>query len=240
MKELSVVSYNIHKGFSPFGRQYTLASIKERLESLNADIVFLQEVRGLCSKGEHANQLEHLADTLWPHTAYGRNAIYTSAHHGNAILSRYPMIEMENRDVSRNRFEKRGILYSGLKLEGMDIPIHLFCIHLNLLERDRFFQARELLEFIYEKANPLHPVIVAGDFNDWTGRLTRYLSGHLIGEPADSEKKIKTYPSFLPMLQLDRILVKNMHMMTLKNMSSQEWQGLSDHLPLVARVALGR
>ena len=238
MNELKIVSYNIHKGFSLLGRRYTLDSIKVQLESLNADLVFLQEVRGLCPKGEYANQLEHLADSLWPHTAYGKNAIFNAAHHGNAILSRYPLDNQENRDVSRNRFERRGILYSSLHLPNFENPMHLFCLHLNLLEKDRFRQAEDLREFVGEKSEKHEPVIVAGDFNDWTGRLTNHLgdfmdhSSDKVGEP------LTTYPSFYPVFQLDRIFTKNVDLIHLERLRSKKWERLSDHLPLMARVAI--
>ena len=43
---------------------------------------------------------EFLADTMWSDFAYGRNAVYPQGHHGNAVLSRYPIEHYENRDVS--------------------------------------------------------------------------------------------------------------------------------------------
>ncbi len=238
MKELNIISYNIHKGFSLFGRKYTLSLIKQYLETLDADLVFLQEVRGLCPKGEHSNQLEHLADTLWPHSAYGKNAAYTSAHHGNAILSRYPMDKLENRDISQNRFERRGILYSRLQIESVESPMHLFCLHLNLREKARFLQVRDLLEFVDEKVEAKDPIIIAGDFNDWTGRLTSYLMNFFDIAENQGEDKLKTYPSFFPLLSLDRIFTKNIKLLSLERVSSQIWVGLSDHLPLKARISV--
>lgn len=55
-------------------------------------------------------QLEALADKQWPHFAYGRNAVYDNGHHGNAILSRYPIRETSNFDVSQHSTESRGVL----------------------------------------------------------------------------------------------------------------------------------
>src|SRR5665647_3409505 len=84
----------------------------DHLHLLDVDIVFLQEVQG-----EHAHhaahvlnwpvapQYEFLADEVWQDYAYGRNAIYDQGHHGNAILSRFPIISAENQDVSAHRFE---------------------------------------------------------------------------------------------------------------------------------------
>lgn len=43
---------------------------------------------------------EFLADTMWSDYAYGRNAVYPEGHHGNAVLSRFPIEYYENRDIS--------------------------------------------------------------------------------------------------------------------------------------------
>ena len=44
---LSLVTYNIHKGFSQFNRRLTVHDLRDRLRHLNPDLVFLQEVQGL-------------------------------------------------------------------------------------------------------------------------------------------------------------------------------------------------
>src|SRR5216117_2882684 len=89
--------------------------LREHLQVLGADIIFLQEVQGLHSR--HAArfedwpdepQYEFLADQVWPEFAYGRNAVYDYGHHGNAILSRYPIVRAENQDVSHHALERRG------------------------------------------------------------------------------------------------------------------------------------
>ena len=110
---LQVLSYNIHKGFSSGNRNFVLHQIREAIRTVRADLVFLQEVLGehrehqrkYSAHWERDSQFEFLADEVWPHFAYGKNAIYTSGHHGNAILSRYPFTFFENIDISTNRME---------------------------------------------------------------------------------------------------------------------------------------
>src|SRR4051812_49103388 len=105
--KIRVLSYNIHKGYSPLNRKFILNEVKEALRELNADIVFLQEISGQdLSKPSQLdgwpdnNQFEFLADEVWPHHAYGRNAIADSRHYGNAILSRFPIVEYENINIT--------------------------------------------------------------------------------------------------------------------------------------------
>src|SRR2546427_10468225 len=110
---LHVSTYNIHKGFSQFNRRMMIHELRDHLQVLGADIIFLQEVQGLHSR--HAArfedwpdepQYEFLADQVWPEFAYGRNAVYDHGHHGNAILSRYPIVRAENQDVSHHALER--------------------------------------------------------------------------------------------------------------------------------------
>ena len=72
-----------------------------------ADVVFLQEVLGTHSRHQkkvdnwpEAPHYEFLADTMWPQFAYGRNAVYPRGHHGNAVLSKFPIVHHRNHDVS--------------------------------------------------------------------------------------------------------------------------------------------
>ena len=100
IQTLRAATYNIHKGFSFFKRRMVIHELREKLRALNADLVFLQEVLG--SHDRHAArhddwprepQYEFLAHAVWNDFAYGRNAVYDAGHHGNAILSRFPMLE---------------------------------------------------------------------------------------------------------------------------------------------------
>ena len=103
MTSLKIATYNIHKGFSHFNRRVVLHELRDRLRELDADIVFLQEVQG--ENTRHAEryhnypdgaQHEFIAEEIWPHCAYGKNSVYEAGHHGNAILSRFPILQSLN------------------------------------------------------------------------------------------------------------------------------------------------
>ena len=126
---LTVVTYNIHKGFSALNGRLVVHEIRERLRSLSPDVVFLQEVQGAHSR--HSRR--HLA---WPeaaqheflahegeHSAYGMNAEYRDGHHGNAIVSRYPILKSENLDISHHALECRGLLHCEMAVPGWDEPL---------------------------------------------------------------------------------------------------------------------
>ena len=138
----TVATYNIHKGFSHLTRRVVIHELKERLHGLSADILFLQEVQG--AHRRHARryrnwpgkpQHEFIADAVWHEVAYGRNAVYRQGHHGNAVLSRFPILAQANLDISAHSFESRGLLHCVLRL-GRGLPtLHCINVHLGLFER---------------------------------------------------------------------------------------------------------
>ena len=116
--KLRIATYNIHKGISALRSMPRIHALKQALTALEADILFLQEVQGRHDK----YATKHAA--LWPeqaqhqflagdshHAVYGMNAVYDHGHHGNALLSRYPVLSATNQDVSDHAFESRGILH---------------------------------------------------------------------------------------------------------------------------------
>jgi endonuclease/exonuclease/phosphatase family metal-dependent hydrolase len=105
--------------------------LRERLAGLDADILFLQEVVGVHEghAARHGNwpakpQHEFIADTTWHEVAYGRTAIYRHGHHGNAVLSRYPITAQENIDISAHPFESRGLLHCAIRIAENEPVVH--------------------------------------------------------------------------------------------------------------------
>ena len=184
---LRIATYNFHKGFSQFNRRLVVHELRSHLRLIDADIVFLQEVHG--SNTRHAArfgdwpdepQYEFLADQVWPEFAYGRNAVYDYGDHGNALLSRYPIVSVHNQDVSGHRFERRGLLHCVIALPGAGQALHCFCVHLALGERSRQMQIGAVIERIRSEVPADAPLILAGDFNDWRNRAGHRLQ-HEIG-----------------------------------------------------------
>lgn len=246
-RRLHVVSYNIHKGFSQANR-FILGRIKDALHDIGADLVFLQEVIGEHS-GHKAKlkewpvhtQLEYLADSLWQHHAYGRNAVYTEGHHGNAIMSQHPFSFFENLDVSTNRFERRGLLHGTVEFGDPNRPLHVICLHLDLLERGRKQQIQRLCQRIEEKVPHDCPLIIAGDFNDWRESLSRPLEEILEVQEVFKVQQgshARSFPSWLPMLPLDRIYFRRLKLIEARCLQGPPWNQLSDHNALYAELEL--
>jgi endonuclease/exonuclease/phosphatase family metal-dependent hydrolase len=243
-----VLTVNIHKGFTFFNRKFILPELREAVRTVGADVVFLQEVTGNHIK--HADKFdnypdtphyEFLADTIWPQFAYGRNAVYTNGHHGNAVLSKFPIVRFENRDVSISGPERRGLLHCELKVPGRSVNVHAICVHLGLMETHRV-QQMEMLCDLVRKDIPAHaPVVVAGDFNDWRLRAHTVLETgadlHEVFVQANGQAA-RTFPARLPLLRLDRIYVRNAIGHAPVVLPSRPWSHLSDHAPLAAEIEL--
>jgi endonuclease/exonuclease/phosphatase family metal-dependent hydrolase len=245
---LRVATYNIHKGFSSFSRRMAIHELRDKLRELGSDLVFLQEVHG--DQSRHAAryedwpaapQYEFLADAMWPDFAYGRNAVYDAGHHGNAILSRYPIVRWDNQDISSHRFERRGLLHCEIEIPGWPQTLHCVCVHLALTSRGRGIQIEKLRQRIERWVPAEAPLVVAGDFNDWhwrhkaTHELAHPLNMHEVfelmhGIPA------RSFPAAMPVLRLDRIYVRGFEAIQAHVHHGRAWARLSDHAALTTTL----
>ena len=246
---LHVVTYNIHKGFSQFNRRLVVHELRERLQQLAPDIVFLQEVQGLHMKHAArradwpaAGQHEFLAEKIWQ-AAYGQNMIYDHGHHGNAILSRFPILSAHNQDVTYLQFEKRGLLHCRIALADGS-PVHCVCVHLSLFGVSRRLQMDALARYLDALDDPDAPLIIAGDFNDWRDRAGKYLARRLglreVFTTHDSHpeiRPIRSFPAGLPLFRLDRIYVRGFAVHDTVIHQGGVWAKISDHAALSAYLA---
>ncbi|MFA7438377.1 endonuclease/exonuclease/phosphatase family protein [Castellaniella sp.] len=170
MSGIRVVSYNIHKGRSATGGRESLADLRLGLYGLRPDLLFLQEVQGRNQAQVSLDaQHESLAAALHMEAAYGCNAVRAATDHGNALLSRYPILSFENQDISDHRLEQRGLLHAVVEMNG--VPVHCLVVHLGLLAGGRVRQVEALVDRIRRLVPDPEPLLIAGDFNDWSNRL---------------------------------------------------------------------
>lgn len=241
MSALHVATYNIHKGFSHFNRRMVVHELRDRLRLLDPDIVFLQEVQGLhlLHARRHPDwpdepQHEFLAQSVWSDIAYGGNAVYEHGHHGNAILSRYPIVSRANQDISAHRFERRGVLHCEILVPGLPQPLHALCVHLALTARHRAQQLELVIERVEKEVPPGAPLIIGGDFNDWRNRAARVLEPRLAVREIFKGRPARSFPSALPLLRLDRIYVRGFEILNARAHFGPPWSEISDHAALEA------
>jgi endonuclease/exonuclease/phosphatase family metal-dependent hydrolase len=243
---LKVLSYNIHKGFALGNASFTLPEIKRAISSLELDVVFLQEVLG--QHDWHASRVERwpdlpqshfLAENVWPHVAYGKTSVFDHGHQGNAILSKYPILEFENIDISTNAIESRSLLHAVIDVPGLSVPVHCVCVHLNLMRRGREAQLKRICDRVTASVGGADPLIVAGDFNDWQQRASGVLARELRIKEVFLDTHgthAATFPMKFPLFRLDRVYARGLSMVGGQALKGQPWDTLSDHIPLYAEL----
>jgi len=153
--KLRVATYNIHKGVTGIRGRPRIHDVRQALQAIDADIVFLQEVQDRNERLAHhpdqplGTQLEFLSFGAYAHRAYGMNAVYPHGHHGNAILSRHRIVNFVNHDISDHVLEKRGLLHAVMRFgRGRGKDVHLICLHFGLIKRSRLRQATFLADLV--------------------------------------------------------------------------------------------
>jgi endonuclease/exonuclease/phosphatase family metal-dependent hydrolase len=236
-----VLTYNIHKGIGGVDRRYRPERIVQTIAHCRPDVVLLQEVDDGVPRSRKHRQVDWLGDALkLPHRAYQRNVRLRQGHYGNAILSRFPLFDVENLELTIPLKKRRRALVAHARLhhDGHTRRVLLFNAHLGLAGFERTIQVRRLLQS-RALAHTRHstPVIVGGDFNDVWGTIFR---NQLI--PARfraASIRARTFPAVMPMRPLDRIFYRGE--LTLDHSFASHTEvarRASDHLPLVADFIL--
>ena len=246
MPDLHISTFNIHKGHSS-RRGPTVHVLRTELQRLASDVVFLQEVQGLSLHRSRryptwptAPQYEFLADTLWSEFAYGRNAVYDDGHHGNAVLSKYPILRFENINVSQSRHEQRGLLHCEIEIPGWPEALHCINVHFGLFQNWRQRQITQLCGRVADLVPTTAPLIVAGDFNDWNQQASHRLAGELglieVFEQTTG-RAARSFPAGLPLLPLDRIYTRGFRVASAQVHLGPHAARLSDHVALSATLS---
>jgi endonuclease/exonuclease/phosphatase family metal-dependent hydrolase len=237
-----LISYNIHKGIGGVDRLYRLDRIIDVLGGYDADVIFLQEVDDGVPRSSRDRQVDVLGDALGlPHRAYQPNVILTQGHYGNAILSRYPLHDIHNIDLTLRMKKRRQALVARCQLSKQPRDaILLFNCHLGLAGYERGLQVARILDSdALVRTATTSPVIVGGDFNDVWGTLGRHYL-----EPTGFQaacRAIKTFPAVMPLRALDRIYYRGPlefdHSFPSRSKVARR---ASDHLPVIVdfRAAL--
>lgn len=241
----SVASYNLHKGFSPFNTRLALAEQRDLLRHLAPDLILLQEVQGdhRLHASRHAHwplqgPLAFLAERDWPYSAYGLNARYEHGHHGNAILSKYPLTQVNTMDISMHTLEQRGLLHAVVDVRGQSV--HIINLHLGLLARWRRAQLGHVEKYIHANIPDHAPLMIGGDFNDWSGRAGASFAKALGLDEVfkhHTGAMARSFPAWMPVLKLDRIYVRGLQILHAERPPAFGKALASDHVILLTHLA---
>jgi len=246
---LRVATYNIHKGVRGMGmrKRLEIHNLGLGIEALDADLVFLQEVRRF-----HHGEARQFPDTHigWPRVpqadylapegygvAYRTNAVTREGEHGNALLSRWALGDIGHHDVSDHRFEQRGLLHTPVDWNG--VRVHTIVAHLGLMHSSRVRQVERIAKYIAAHVPQGERLVLAGDFNDWGEKLDAPMRAMgLLRATAAGASPLPTFPSRVPLFSLDRIYTRGFRCCSAFVPRGSTWARMSDHLPYVAELEL--
>lgn len=226
MPTVRVVTYNVHRAIGSDGRTDP-ARILAVLRELDADVYALQEVE---AHDDGADMLAWLGRELGFHSVPGTTLKRRDGHFGNGVLTRCPVREKRVTDLSWRGREPRGAILIDVDLG--ESPLRIVATHLGLRPAERRDQVQQLLHLFRER--PHERSLLLGDLNEWFlwGRPLRRLHRHFSETPS-----LATFPSFLPVLALDRVWAHPRAMLRgLAVHKTALARSASDHLPLVATL----
>ena len=127
-----------------------------------------------------------------------------------------------------------------LEQKGFCPPLHLVHLHFGLSERERRWQAAQLLEHPEFVGTAHLPTLIAGDFNDWRNTLgKRCLLAHGFQQATAPVRRFRTFPAFLPLAAIDKIYYRGpLHVEAARVVRNRPARRASDHLPVVCDFRL--
>jgi endonuclease/exonuclease/phosphatase family metal-dependent hydrolase len=228
VRPLVVATYNIHRCYGGDGR-FAPERIRAVLDELDADLVALQEVE--TRDGGGLDLLDFLAGDAYRPIA-GPTMHRRNARYGNALLTRLPVAESFQHDLSVPGREPRGAIDARVRAGGT--TVRLMATHFGLSVAERRLQARRILELMEPQAEPVE--ILLGDLNEWFlwGKLLGWLHHAFAQTPSPA-----TWPARLPLFALDRLWVRpSASLRRLHRHRTLASRAASDHLPLRAEIDL--
>jgi endonuclease/exonuclease/phosphatase family metal-dependent hydrolase len=167
-----VVTYNIHAG-KDAARQPNLERVAAVLDSLDADIVLLQEVDRGTTRSGGVDQVAELERLTGMHGAFAKSLDFQGGDYGIAALSRWPIRSTEtvplptdphaDRDVKM--YEPRVAIH--VVVSTPTGPLHVAGTHLGAegVSTFRDQEAAVLLDHLRTHVPSAAPLVIGGDFN---------------------------------------------------------------------------
>lgn len=231
MPAYRIVSYNTH-GCVGLDKRHAPDRIAAVLREISPHIVGLQEVDTHALEDHALDQLEYLAKKTRMHPIAGPTLARRIGHYGNAILTRFPVLEVRKLDLSVPGREPRGAIDADLDADGTRLRV--IVTHFGLRATERRAQVQSLLPQLAQE--PDRPVVLLGDFNEWSikGPVVRMLDNVL-----GPSEPVPSFPSWWPVWSLDRIWVRpKASLVACRAHRTLMSRVASDHLPVVATVRL--
>lgn len=230
---ISVVSFNIKSGHGADG-SVQLDLLASTLASWKPDLVLLQEVDKDQLRTGRVDQPAYLGQKLRFYSTFGANmAGRSGGQYGTALLSRYPILSVENTRLPRLAGdEPRGLLHAVLDVDGTKLSAYV--VHLqHTSSAARLSQMRAIQRIV--AADPL-PKVIGGDFNTTPGSAVMAMARSFASDTwaAVGTGPGLTVPRVAPRRRIDYLLQSGLVPQDMQVLTPT----VSDHRALWARLAL--
>jgi endonuclease/exonuclease/phosphatase family metal-dependent hydrolase len=240
---LRVVTYNIHKCIGGIDRRFDPERVRATIAHYHPDLVLMQEVDNEVRRSRFHSLCDLMGDMLGlRHRSWFPNvSVRGGGHYGNALLSRFPIVETQNIDLTIPPRKRRSVLHARCRVRlpsGAQRTLHVYNLHLGLSGGERRQQMeRFLASHPFAGLDHRAPIVVAGDFNDVWATLGR---DFLVPNGFRGvTRPIATFPAWAPLRPLDSFYVRGrLELIECHRGRVGSARFASDHLPLVADVRL--
>jgi endonuclease/exonuclease/phosphatase family metal-dependent hydrolase len=233
---LRVLQFNIRSAISGAGG-VDVSQIAAEIQAVQPDLVSLNEVDSHTLR-TRVDEPAYLAEATGLHVVYGPNLIYDGGHFGNAILTRYPVVESHNlRLPGTFGLEPRGLLTAIVSVDGRRVAFS--STHLTEGSDGRHSRLLQALAVARALHSMAAPTILAGDLNsDPTDAPERILRGHLLDAQEEGGTGLGgTFPQANPSSRFDYILYDD-HLAVVPGSTRVQTSNSSDHRSVFTKLTL--
>ena len=230
---IRLATWNIHSGIGSDERM-DMDRVVSVIDAIEPDIIGLQEVGWHRSHHSKVDQFAFLREKTGYHVVEGLSRDPLRSQFGNALLTRFPVTSRRWVDLKVLGHPPRAAVAG--EIGDQSTQVCAVVTHFGLTPPEREMQARRLLDVFAPESNGSPPTVILGDFN-MVRESTR--ASRLLGEHFSTCVAAPTYPSWRPVLPLDRIyLSAHWKVREARVIDNDPVSTVSDHLPLVADVEL--
>jgi endonuclease/exonuclease/phosphatase family metal-dependent hydrolase len=220
------MTWNIHGGVGVFGRA-GLTRITQTIARHDPDVVAVQEVDSRRRGVDERSPFELLREAVGEHCVEAKSITTADGDYGQMVISRWPLGVTQIHDISHSNREPRRAIE--VEVCADTSRFRVVATHFGLSLAERRVQAAELVRIARRH---LTTTVMLGDFNDWfwPGTLRNALKHEM-----PSRTRHATFPSWCPILRLDRIFCWPPRTLVRSFVDYSAWR-VSDHLPVIADI----
>jgi endonuclease/exonuclease/phosphatase family metal-dependent hydrolase len=235
---LRILQFNIHAGIDPEGEPDP-SHLAAEIAATHPDLVSLNEVDDGTRRSGGTDEASYLSRATGLHAVFGPTLLaYDGGRFGNAILSRYPILESHDTPLPQvTNFEARALLTATVRVGRQFVSFS--SVHLSSGSggtTDRVLEAGAVAQVV---RSAQHPTIVAGDLNSTPGTLPERILRHRLLDAQEQSGTApgNTVPEQDPQTRIDYVFYDN-HLTAVPGSTQVLPSAVSDHRSVLTELML--